>query len=117
VALVSGGWWWLVLALLPSGLLCAPSLSSTVETLSRWVPAGARGEAMGLNGTALLLGGAASAPIAGKVIDLYGASWAFVVAGAAGVVMVLVALPFWRRGREIAPVAADPAKVPEELPA
>ncbi|GAA4517623.1 MULTISPECIES: MFS transporter [Nonomuraea] len=117
VALVSGGWWWLVLALLPSGLLCAPSLSSTVETLSRWVPAGARGEAMGLNGTALLIGGAASAPIAGKVIDLYGASWAFVVAGAAGGVMVLVALPFWRRGREIAPVAADPAKVPEELPA
>lgn len=116
-ALVSGGWWWMLLALLPAGLLCAPSLSATVETLTRWVPAGARGEAMGLHGTALLLGGAASAPIAGKVIDLYGASWAFGVAGLAGLLMVLVALPFWRRGREIAPVAADPAKVPEELPA
>lgn len=114
VALVSGGWWWLVLALLPSGLLCAPALSSTVETLTRWVPAGARGEAMGLHGTALLIGGAISAPIAGKVIDLYGPSWAFVAAGAAGLVMVLVALPFWRRGAQAAP---EPGKVPEGLSA
>lgn len=103
VGLVSGDWWWLVLALLPAGLLCAPALSSTVETLTRWVPTAARGEAIGLHGTALLLGGAASAPIAGAVIDAHGASWAFVVAGLAGVVMVLVALPFWRRRPPAAP--------------
>ncbi|MGI5270585.1 MFS transporter [Nonomuraea sp. CA-218870] len=114
VALVSGGWWWLVLALLPAGLLCAPALTSTVETLTRWVPAGARGEAMGLHGTALMIGGAASAPVAGKVIDLYGAPWAFAVAGLMGVAMVLVALPFWRRGTKPAPGVADVVKVPEE---
>ncbi|MFG1695926.1 MFS transporter [Nonomuraea sp. NPDC049309] len=97
VGLVGGGWHWLVLALLPSGMLCAPSLSSTVDAISRWVPSAARGEAMGLHGTALLIGGAVSAPIAGSVIDGTGPSWAFAVAGLVGVGMVLVALPFWRR--------------------
>ncbi|MGN9779928.1 MFS transporter [Nonomuraea sp. ZG12] len=97
VGLVSGAWWWLVLALLPSGLLCAPSLSSTVEALTRRVPAGARGEAMGLHGTALLIGAAASAPVAGAIIDAHGAGWAFAVAGLIGVTIVLVALPFSRR--------------------
>ncbi|TDE39976.1 MFS transporter, partial [Nonomuraea mesophila] len=97
VGLVGGGWHWLVLALIPSGLLCAPSLSSTVDVLTRWVPVGARGEAMGFHGTALLVGGAVSAPIAGAVIDGTGPGWAFAVAGSAGVVMVVVALPFWRR--------------------
>ncbi|MEV0820121.1 MFS transporter [Nonomuraea rubra] len=97
VGLVEGGWHWLVLALLPAGLLCAPALSSTVDALSRWVPSAARGEAMGFHGTALLIGGAASAPIAGAVIDGAGPEWAFVLAGVVGVAMVVVALPFWRR--------------------
>ncbi|MFC4059690.1 MFS transporter [Planomonospora corallina] len=97
VGLVGDDWRWLVVALLPAGLLCAPGLSSTVETLSRWVPARARGEAMGLHGTALLVGGAVSAPLAGAVIDGPGPGWAFAVAGLVGVAMVLLALPFWRR--------------------
>lgn len=103
VGLVGGDWRWLLVALLPAGLLCAPGLSCTVETLSRWVPAGARGEAMGLHGTALLIGGALSAPIAGAVIDSVGAGWAFALAGLVGVGMVLIALPFWRR----VPVSAE----------
>ncbi|MET9340946.1 MFS transporter [Nonomuraea sp. NPDC003804] len=97
VGLVGGDWRWLVVALLPAGVLCAPALSSSVDTLSRWTPAAARGEAMGLHGTALLIGGAASAPIAGAVIDAHGPSWAFALAGLVAVVMVLVALPFWKR--------------------
>ncbi|NRQ39210.1 MFS transporter [Nonomuraea sp. NN258] len=114
VGLVGGGWWWLLLALLPAGVLCAPALSGTVDVLSRWVPAAARGEAMGYHGTALLIGGAASAPIAGAVIDSAGPAWAFAVAGLVGVAMVVVALPFWRRR----PVSADPgpAIVEERAP-
>ncbi|SDJ21061.1 Predicted arabinose efflux permease, MFS family [Nonomuraea maritima] len=96
VGLVGGGWQWVVLALLPAGLLCAPALSSTVDVLTRWVPSAARGEAMGLHGTALLIGGAVSAPIAGAVIDSGGPSWAFTVAGLIGAAIVLAALPFWR---------------------
>jgi hypothetical protein len=97
VGWVGGGWHWLVLALLPSGMLCAPSLSSTVDVLTRWVPAGARGEAMGFHGTALLVGGAVSAPIAGAVIDGTGPAWAFAVAGLVGVATVMIAFPFWHR--------------------
>ncbi|MFF0576404.1 MFS transporter [Streptosporangium saharense] len=97
VGLVGDDWRWLMVALLPAGVLCAPGLSATVDTLSRWVPAGARGEAMGLHGTALLIGGAASAPMAGALIDSWGPGWAFAVAGLVGVAMVLLALPFWRR--------------------
>ncbi|MFF5243168.1 MFS transporter [Streptosporangium sp. NPDC000095] len=105
VGLVGGDWHWLVLALLPAGVLCAPALSSTIETVSRWVPVGARGEAMGLHGTALLIGGGAAAPIAGVIIDGSGPGWAFAAAGLVGVLMVLVALPFWRR---TAAVVEDP---------
>jgi sugar phosphate permease len=97
VGLAGGDWRWLVLALLPAGLLCAPALSSTVDRLSGWVPASARGEAMGFHGTALLVGGAVAAPLAGAVIDGPGPSWGFVVAGLMGLAMVLLALPFWRR--------------------
>ncbi|MEV6159101.1 MFS transporter [Nonomuraea sp. NPDC052129] len=110
-SLAGGDWWWLMLALLPAGVLCAPSLSSTVDTVSRWVPAGARGEAMGFHGTALLIGGALSAPVAGAIIDAHGPAWAFVVAGLTGVAMVLVALPFWRRRPQ--PVEAPPTVVTE----
>ncbi|GGP14844.1 MFS transporter [Nonomuraea glycinis] len=118
VGLLSGQWWWLVLALLPSGLLCAPALSSTVEALSGKVPAGARGEAMGLHGTALLIGGASSAPIAGAIIDAHGAGWAFAVAGLIGIAIVLVALPFWRRPpRPPAAVVSDDPKPRETLAA
>ncbi|NUR90778.1 MAG: MFS transporter [Nonomuraea sp.] len=99
VGLLAGDWRLLILAMLPAGVLCAPALSSTVDTVSRWVPAGARGEAMGYHGTALLIGGAISSPIAGAIIDGAGPAWAFFTAGLVGVAMVVVALPFWRRRR------------------
>ncbi|TDD22352.1 MFS transporter [Nonomuraea diastatica] len=122
VGWVGGGWHWLVLALLPSGVLCAPSLSSSVDVLTRWVPAGARGEAMGFHGTALLVGGAVSAPIAGAVIDGKGPAWAFAVAGLAGVATVVIAFPFWHRrpmtatalSRPVTPRPEGGSKVPVE---
>ncbi|MEV0592541.1 MFS transporter [Nonomuraea cavernae] len=114
VGLAGGDWRWLVLALLPAGLLCAPALSSTVETVSRWAPSGARGEAMGLHGTALLIGGGASAPIAGAIIDSYGPAWAFVMAGLVGVAMVALALPFWRRRPIVAGAVMESSLEPVE---
>ncbi|WP_084962314.1 MFS transporter [Thermoactinospora rubra] len=114
VGLLAADWRWVVVALVPAGLFCAPALSSTVEVLSRWVPAGARGEAMGFHGTALLVGGAASAPIAGAIIDSFGPSWAFVVAGAAGLALVALAVPFWRRGSRTSQATAEEAVREEE---
>jgi len=92
-----GDWRVLCLALVPAGLLCAPALSTTVDTISRSVPTGARGEAMGLHGTALTLGLSVSGPVTGAIIDDYGTGWAFAVAGLVGLALVLTALPFWRQ--------------------
>jgi MFS family permease len=100
-----GNWQLLCLALIPAGILCAPALSTTIDTLSQWVPAAARGEAMGLHGTALTLGLAVSGPITGSIIDHYGTRWSFAIAGLLGVALVTMAIPFWRR----VPVPAEPA--------
>lgn len=92
-----GDWRLLCVALIPAGFLCAPALSTTVDTISKWVPDSARGEAMGLHGTALTLGLAGSGPISGSVIDGYGTGWSFAIAGVGGLLLVAVAVPFWRR--------------------
>jgi MFS family permease len=88
---------WLALALIPAGALCAPALASSADGVSRLVPAGARGEAMGLYGSALTLGLAAGAPLAGAVTDTAGSAWAFVVVGALSLSIALALLPFVRR--------------------
>ena len=109
LGLVSG-WWWLLLALIPCGLLCAPAMAATVDAVSQLVPAGARGEAMGLHGTALTGGVAVGAPIAGWVIDTYGPAWGFAAAGLAGLLMVATAFPFWQRSPgSTRPVPTEPA--------
>jgi MFS family permease len=95
IALV-GGVFWLILALIPAGLLCAPSLASSADAVSRLVPAGARGEAMGLYGSALTLGLAGGAPLAGVVIDAGGPSWGFAVVGGVTLAVALIVLPFAR---------------------
>ena len=100
-------WRLLMLALIPSGLLCAPSLSTTVETMSRWVPARVRGEAMGLHSTAMTLGLACAAPLTGQVIDKAGAGWAFVLAGGVGLAVAVVAGLMWRGDSGTAESAPD----------
>jgi predicted MFS family arabinose efflux permease len=102
------GWAWLCLALLPAGLLCAPSLAATADAVSRLAPAGARGEAMGLYGSALTVGMAAGAPLAGAVIDATTPAWGFAVAGLAGAGLALAALP-GLRGRGGQPIDRPPA--------
>ncbi|GAB2857696.1 MFS transporter [Actinoallomurus bryophytorum] len=94
-----GDWQWLCLALVPSGLLCAPALSATVDAVSRWVPTAARGEAMGLHGTALTLGIAVSGPVTGVIIDDWGTDWSFAVAGLGGLLIVALAVPVSRLPR------------------
>jgi MFS family permease len=100
-----GDWQWLCLALIPSGMLCAPALSATIDAVSRWVPTAARGEAMGLHGAALTLGIAVSGPVTGAVIDDWGTGWSFAVAGLGGLLMVTLAVPFWRLPRRSAATA------------
>lgn len=70
-----------------SGLFCAPTITATVDELTRLVPAVVRGEAMGWHGSALTLGGAAGAPLIGWAIDQHGWHGGFELAGALGLVL------------------------------
>jgi MFS family permease len=65
--------------LVVAGFFCAPTLTATVDTLSRTVPENVRGEALGWHGSALTAGGAIGAPLAGVAVDQWGWPAGFIV--------------------------------------
>lgn len=75
-----------------SGLFCAPTITATIDDLSRAVPTNVRGEAMGWHGSALTLGGAVGAPVVGWAIDHRGWAGGFEFAGALGLTIALLGL-------------------------
>jgi predicted MFS family arabinose efflux permease len=95
--LAGGQWWALCLALVPSSILCAPTLAAGSDLVSRLAPASVRGEAMGLLSGALTLGAALGAPVVGTVVDHFGPNGGFAAAGLGGVLVALVLTPFGRR--------------------
>ncbi|MBO4208540.1 MFS transporter [Micromonospora echinofusca] len=113
IGLGGGTWWLLCLALVPAGLLCAPTIAATADTVSRLAPVGARGEAMGLHGSAITVGVALGAPLAGAVIDHTVAGWGFAVTGLIGLLVALAVLPTELRRRRI---AADHAAAERAAP-
>ncbi|WP_285488513.1 MFS transporter [Amycolatopsis taiwanensis] len=112
VGLFDHPWWLLGLALLPTNAACAPTLSSTVEEVSRLVPAGARGEAMGLLDSATRIGLAIGTPAVGFVIDHSAASWGFAASGLGGLAIAGLGLGLHRLALATAaePATADAAK-------
>jgi MFS family permease len=84
--------WWLALALVPAGFLCAPTISATAAAISQLVPEDRRGEAMGWYGSAMTLGIAASTPLAGSAIDRVGPWAGFALLGTLGVGVALIGL-------------------------
>lgn len=120
VGLGGAHWWLLCLALVPAGALCAPTIASTADAVSRLAPAGVRGEAMGLHGSAVTVGIALGAPLAGAVIDASVPLWGFAVTGAIGLLVALAVLPVeLRHRRQPQPVAPtpDPDLTPAPAPA
>jgi MFS family permease len=103
-------WQVLCVALVPAGLLCAPTMASANDTLSRIVPAQSRGEAMGWFSSAMTAGTSLGSPFAGLVIDHVGPRGAFVAAGAVGALAALVAIPAARSRTRTA--TDSPAPVP-----
>lgn len=73
--------WTLALAVIPTGFLCAPTMTAATEWIARLVPEHKRGEAMGWQGTAFTFGGAASSPAVGLSIDQLGPWGGFLVGG------------------------------------
>ena len=97
--------WTLALTMLPAAALCAPVITATSEALVRLVPEDFRGEAMGWHGSALQVGSALGAPLAGAAIDA-SAPWAgFAAVGATGVVLAVAgfAVLAVRRARSVVP--------------
>ncbi len=84
--------WSLSLWVIPTGFLCAPTMTAAAEWIAKLVPEERRGEAMGWQGTAFTIGGAASSPVVGAAIDDVGA-WGGFVTG--GVIATVIALVCW----------------------
>jgi predicted MFS family arabinose efflux permease len=75
--------------LLLAGVFCAPSITATLDELSRLVPERARGEALGWHGSAMTIGSALGAPLAGVAIDATSWRGGFVVSGVVGLAAAL----------------------------
>jgi predicted MFS family arabinose efflux permease len=89
---LAGSPWALAALILPAGALCAPVITATAEEVARRVPERVRGEAMGWHGSALTIGNAIGAPLAGASIDAV-APWAgFAVVGATGLLLAVLGL-------------------------
>ena len=101
-----------VVLLFVSGVFCAPTITATIDDLSRAVPAGVRGEAMGWHGSALTLGGAIGAPLVGSAIDHGGWQGGFELAGALGFASAVLGLLVASRRRRGAEPLAEPVLDP-----
>ncbi|MEU4801243.1 MFS transporter [Actinosynnema sp. NPDC023587] len=99
IGLFVGTPWVLALALVPTNLLCAPTIAGTGEAITRMTPGSARGEAMGLQGSAFTLGAALGAPFAGFVIDHSSPAWGYFVAGLGAVAIAAGSLALTSRSR------------------
>ena len=90
-------WRWLCVAGCGTGLLAAPTLSALSDAVSRLAPASVRGEATGLQSSALGAGFALGVPIVGGAIDTSGPAGGFAAAGLAGLAAALMGWLLSRR--------------------
>lgn len=86
---LAGGTWSLAAISLIAGLFCAPTITATVDAVSRVVPSVARGEAMGWHGSFMTAGSALGAPLAGAAIDARGFGGGFLLVSGIGVAVAL----------------------------
>ncbi|MBO2449466.1 MFS transporter [Actinomadura barringtoniae] len=93
-------WPWLCVAGACAGLLAAPTLSTVADTVSRLAPAGVRGEATGLQSSALSAGFALGSPLVGGAIDLSVPAGGFAAAGVAGLAAALTGYLLSRRSAQ-----------------
>jgi MFS family permease len=94
---VDSTWWIVGLVLAPASAMCAPTIASTGEAVSRLVPVAVRGEATGLQSTALTFGAALGSPVIGFIVDHSSPGWGFVGAGAGGLIVAAGAALLIRR--------------------
>ncbi|MDG4820651.1 MFS transporter [Asanoa sp. WMMD1127] len=115
VALAGAQWFLVAVALIPAGALCAPTLAAAADAVSHLAPPSVRGEAMGLHGSAITVGLALGAPLAGWVIDLTSPRWGFVATGVAGLLVVLAVIPVYLSRRPPTPPVPAPRSAERSL--
>jgi predicted MFS family arabinose efflux permease len=76
--------WTLTALAFVAGLVCAPTVTATVDQLSRVIPEAARGEALGWHGAAMMVGSGLGAPLAGVAIDWWDEGAGLVVVSMVG---------------------------------
>ena len=110
----AGPWWSYALLLVPAGLLIAPSLAASSETVSALAPEHVRGLVTGLHGSAITAGAAIASPLAGLLIDNASPATAVVVVGASGLAAAAVVGVLGRTGaRTRGTDGGAPARSPE----
>ena len=82
---LAGPWWSYALLLIPTGLLIAPSMTASAETVSTLAPEHARGLVTGLHGSAITLGATVATPLAGLLVDLASPAAAVLTVGGIGI--------------------------------
>lgn len=106
----------LAFLLVLSGVFCAPTITATVDALTRATPPAVRGEVLGWHGAAMTAGGAAGTPLSGIAIDHVGWGGGFVLPGLIGVVAAVAGLLVDRRRPDrVDPAPLDRAPVAAEL--
>jgi MFS family permease len=106
--------WPLAVLSFVAGIVCAPTITATIDQLSRVVPERARGEALGWHGSSMTAGSAIGAPLAGVAIDWWGDGGGFVIVAGLGFAVAvlgqLTVLRVQRGGVSTAePLAVSPA--------
>ncbi|MFI6510919.1 MFS transporter [Streptosporangium sp. NPDC050855] len=105
-------WPWLCAAVAGAGLLTAPTLSTVSDEVSRLAPAGARGEATGLQSSAASAGFALGAPVVGAAIDASVPASGFAAAGLVGLLAALAGYLLSRRS-PAAPSPSSSSRAPD----
>lgn len=91
-----------------AGLICAPTITATLDQLAHVVPERARGEAIGWHGSAMTTGSALGAPLAGAAIDTWGHASGFTTVALFGLtIATLGALTTNTRRRRSAAEGSD----------
>ncbi|QXN95326.1 MFS transporter [Nocardia iowensis] len=72
-----------------AGIFCAPTITASIDQMSRIVPEGGRGEAIGWHSAALTLGNGIGSSMAGIAIDAGGFAAGFTAAAALGLTLGL----------------------------
>ncbi|WP_375498822.1 MFS transporter [uncultured Jatrophihabitans sp.] len=93
---LAGGPLMLAVLLFVTGVFCAPTITATVDALSRIVPDAVRGEALGWHGSAMTAGAALGAPLAGVAIDTVSWRGGFVAPGVLGLAVTVIGLLLYR---------------------